>query len=434
MTALAFRRDSKPDFVQEDFARHRGSLPGAGLAWLDTRRRAAMDAFAATGIPTRRVEAWKYTDLANALESELEPATPFSGDLDEENAFAASDAHLLLVNGFLHRTRPVDGLDIVDLGALDADAPDWVKESLGLMAAGRDSPLGAASLALMRGGVAVRVREHATLHVDFLTPPHDRGAVSHCRVLLVLEEGVRLSLLETHRGEGVHQTLANIGMELVLKPGARLEHVRLQAEASKALHVTSLGARLEREAEYRALYAALGAQLSRLDVNVQLAAPGAHATLHNVAVLNAGIADVTTVMDHATPHGTSRQLFKSVVGGRGRSVNQGRVVVREGAVKSDSHQLFKALLLSPRAEADAKPELEIFADDVVCGHGTAIGSLDEDALFYLRSRGIAENEAKGLLIRAFLEDAIEGLANEAVHEALWQRIDASLTSLEAGQL
>ncbi|HMI97722.1 MAG TPA: SufD family Fe-S cluster assembly protein, partial [Micropepsaceae bacterium] len=257
---------------------------------------------------------------------------------------------------------------------------------------------------------------------------------SHCRVLLVLEEGAQLSLLEAHRGDGAHQTLANIGMEFVLKPGARLEHVRLQAEASKALHVTSLGARLEREAEYRALYAALGAQLSRLDVNVQLAAPGAHATLHNVAVLNAGIADVTTVMDHATPHGTSRQLFKSVVGGRGRSVNQGRVVVREGAVKSDSHQLFKALLLSPRAEADAKPELEIFADDVVCGHGTAIGSLDEDALFYLRSRGIAENEAKGLLIRAFLEDAIEGLANEAVHEALWQRIDASLTSLEAGQL
>jgi Fe-S cluster assembly protein SufD len=433
MTALAFRRDSKPDFVQEDFARNRSSLPGAGLAWLDARRRAAMEAFAATGIPTRRVEAWKYTDLANALESELEPATPFSGTLDEENAFAASDAHLLLVNGFLHRTRSANGLDIVDLGTLGI-VPAWVEENLGLMAAGRDQPLGAASLALMRGGVAVRVRERATLHLDFLNPAHDRGAASHCRVLLVLEEGAQLSLLETHRGESAHQTLANIGMELVLKPGARLEHVRVQAEASNALHVTSLGARLEREAEYRALYAALGAQLSRLDVNVQLAAAGAHATLHNIAVLNAGIADVTTVMDHATPHGTSRQLFKSVVGGRGRAVNQGRVVVREGAVKSDSHQLFKALLLSPRAEADAKPELEIFADDVVCGHGTAIGSLDEDALFYLRSRGIPENEAKGLLIRAFLEDAIEGLANEAVHDALWQRIDASLISLGAGEL
>jgi Fe-S cluster assembly protein SufD len=433
MTALAFRRDSKPDFVQEDFARNRADLPGAGLAWLDARRRAAMDAFAATGIPTRRVEAWKYTDLANALVSELEPAMPFHGTFPEKDAFAVSDAHLLMVNGFLHRTCAVNGLDIVDLGTLTGNVPDWVKENLGLLAAGRDSPLGAASFALMRGGVAVRVRQRATLRLDFLTPPPERGAVSHCRVLLVLEEGAHLSLLETHHGESAHQTLANIGMELVLRPGARLEHVRLQAEASNALHVTSLGARLERDAEYHALYAALGGRLSRLDVNVRLDAPGAHAKLHNVAVLNAGIADVTTVMDHATPHTTSRQLFKSVVGGRGRSVNQGRVLVREGAVKSDSHQLFKALLLSPRAEADAKPELEIFADDVVCGHGTAIGSLDEDALFYLRSRGIAEDEAKGLLIRAFLEDAIEGLADETVHDALWQRLDVSLASLGASE-
>jgi len=433
MTALAFRRDSQPDFLQEDFARNYASLPGAGLAWLDARRRAAMDAFAATGLPTRRVEAWKYTDLANALESELEPATLFHGTLAEEAALTASDAYLLLVNGFLHRMRAADGLDIVDLGALAGNAPDWVKENLGLMAAGPDSPLGAASLALMRGGVAVHVRERATLHLDFRNPPHDRGAVSHCRVLLVLEEGAKLSLLESHRSEGAHQTLANVGMEFVLKPGARLEHVRLQTGASDALHVTTLGAKLEREAEYHALYAALGGRLSRLDAHLRLDAPAAHARLHNVAVLNAGIADVTTVMDHATPHTTSRQLFKSVVGGRGRSVNQGRVLVREGAVKSDSHQLFKALLLSPRAEADAKPELEIFADDVVCGHGTAIGSLDEDALFYLRSRGLPEREAKGLLIRAFLEDAIEGLANEAVHDALWRHLDASLASLGASE-
>jgi Fe-S cluster assembly protein SufD len=334
MTALAFRRDSQPDFLQEDFARNRSSLPGAGLAWLDARRRAAIDAFAATGLPTRRVEAWKYTDLANALESEFEPAAPFHGTLAEEAAFAAPDAHLLLVNGFLHRMHGANGLDIVDLGALAGNVPDWVKENLGLMAAGRDSPLGAASFALMRGGVAVKVRERATLHLDFLTPPSERGAVSHCRVLVVLEEGARLCLLESHRAEGTHQTLANIGMELVLKPGARLEHVRLQTGAADALHVTSLGAKLERDAEYHALYAALGGRLSRLDVNVRLDAPAAHAKLHNVAVLNAGIADVTTVMDHATPHTTSRQLFKSVVGGRGRSVNQGRVLVREGAVKS----------------------------------------------------------------------------------------------------
>jgi Fe-S cluster assembly protein SufD len=166
-----------------------------------------------------------------------------------------------------------------------------------------------------------------------------------------------------------------------------------------------------------------------VDVNVKLAAQGAHATLHNIAVLNSGIADTTTVMEHVAPHTTSRQLFKSVVGGRGRSVNQGRVSVHKGALKSDSHQLFKALLLSPRAEADAKPELEIFADDVICGHGTAIGALDADALFYLRARGIPEEEAKGLLIRAFLEDAMEGFADEAVHDILASRVDTALASL-----
>src|SRR5258706_825055 len=177
MTALAFRRDSKPDFVQEDFARNRADLPGAGLAWLDARRRAAMDAFAATGVPTRRVEAWKYTDLANALDSEFEPATPFHGTLAEGDAFVASDAHLLMVNGFLHRTRAVNGLDIVDLGAIAGNVPDWVKENLGLLAAGRDQPLGAASFALMRGGVAVRVGLRTTLRLYFLTPPARRGGV-----------------------------------------------------------------------------------------------------------------------------------------------------------------------------------------------------------------------------------------------------------------
>jgi len=247
--------------------------------------------------------------------------------------------------------------------------------------------------------------------------------------LVVVEEGASLRLLESHSGEGTDQSLTNLGVELHLKAGAKLEHVRLQSESETALHVTSVAAALGRNAGYRALYTGLGAKLSRLDVVVHLNGPGAEAVLHSVAAPNSGISDVTTVMDHASPHTTSRQLFKSVVGGRGRSVNQGCVLVREGAVKSDSHQLFKALLLSPRAEADAKPELEIFADDVICGHGTAIGALDEDALFYLRARGIPEAEAKGLLIRAFLEDAIEDFVDPAIHDALWRRLDAALMAM-----
>jgi Fe-S cluster assembly protein SufD len=426
MTALAFKREM-PDAFVNDFAKHATSLPGAELGWLDIRRTAAMAAFAKTGTPTRRVEAWKYTDLANAIDGDFPIAPRHGQDVPLHGFFAEAGARVLLVNGFVHRVENAQGMEIVDLSRLDAGAPDWVRDHLGLMAAGDDQILGAASLALMRGGVAIRVRGASTLHLDFVNLV--RASVAHARVLIVVEEGASLRLLESHAGHEPDAGLANLGIELVLKQSARLEHVRLQSEAANALHVTSLAANIARDAHYDALYCALGARLSRLDVGVHLAESGAQARLNNIAVLHSGIADITTVMDHAAAHTTSRQLFKSVVGGRGRSVKQGRVAVRPGAVKSDSHQLFKALLLSNHAEADAKPELEIFADDVACGHGTAIGDLDADALFYLRARGIPEAEAKSLLIHAFLAGVMEGFADEAVRQTLTVHLDAALESL-----
>ena len=433
MTALAIKQALEPDLFQEDFAAHVASLPGAGLSWLDTRRAEAMTAFASTGVPTRRVEAWKYTDLSSFIGETLAPAVRIREPAETAGAFAEIPGmRLVFAGGFLHAVHEMEtGVETVDLSMIDSSTPGWVRDHLGLLAAGSEQPLGAASLALMRSGAAIRVRApNAALHLDFLNPLRRGDFVSHSRVLIVIEEGSSLRLMESHTGEGTDQTLANLGMEFVLMPGAKLEHVRLQAEASSVRHVTSIGARLGRRAEYRALYAALGAHVSRLDAVIRLEGEGAEANLRNIAAPHDGIADITTVMDHASPHTTSRQLFKSVVGGTGRSVNQGRVLVREGAVKSDSHQLFRALLLSPRAECDAKPELEIFADDVICGHGTAIGALDDDALFYLRSRGIPEPEAKELLIQAFLEDAIGDFVDPAVHSALWQQLDGALKAME----
>jgi Fe-S cluster assembly protein SufD len=435
MTAVALKLHPTLDLFQEDFARHAGDLPGAGLAWLDARRAQAMEAFAKTGVPTRRVEAWKYTDLTSILEERLESSPP-CGTITAGNPFDdVAGAEFLLVGGFLQNSADANlptGIEAFDLGTIDARAPDWVRDNFGLMAVGAEQPLGAASFALMRGGLAIHVARgtEASLHLRFVIPKQERATVSHARVLLVVDEGASLKLFESHAGQGTEQTLANLGMEIHLGAGSNLDHVRLQSEGPSAVHVTTIGASLMRDAEYRALYSALGARLSRLDVQLHLDAPGAHATLHNIAVLSDGIADATTVMDHAKPRTTSRQLFKSVVGGHGRSVHQGRVTVREGAVKSDSHQLFKALLLSPRAEADAKPELEIFADDVICGHGTAIGALEQDALFYLRSRGIPEAEARGLLVRAFLGESIETIADVRIQDILWQRVDSALASLE----
>lgn len=427
MTALARRFDPSGDAFQDDFSRNARNLPGASLDWLNARRRSAMAAFTVTGVPNRRVEAWKYTDLAHALDGSLQPASEPQPPIIADAIFPPQQVELLFADGFLVTTAADERIEVVDATHLDAQTPGWVREHFGILAAGVEQPMGAASLALMRGGAAIVVRKDTSLHLRFVNTPSAKPIVSHSRVLLLVEPGVSVKLLETHSGASGTRSLRNIGFELVLKPQASVEHIRVQKDAANAVHITSIGVSLDRESRYRALSAALGADLSRLDIHIRLASHS-EAVLHSVTALAAGIADTTSIMDHGSPHTRSRQLFKDVLGGTGRAVNQGRVIVREGAVKSDSHQLFRALLLSPRAEADAKPELEIFADDVICGHGTAIGSLDADSLFYLRSRGIPEHEAKLLLIRAFLADAIEDFGDEEIHSAVWREVETGLTA------
>lgn len=433
MTVVARRLSASGDDFREDFARHLPEFPGAGLDWLNARRRAAMEAFAVTGIPGRRSEAWKWTDLANVLDRDALAPAVLQSTAPRDSIFPKQTNELTFSGGFLTQASVQSGIDVVDLAKLDAEAPDWVRENLGTLAHGPDQPMGAASLALMRSGAAIRVRKDTSLQLVFSHAPSVRAHVSHSRILLIVESGVSLHLLENHRGTNAHGSLRNLGFELHLKPGSRLEHVRVQKDAADAMHLTSLGAVVQRDASYRALYTALGGQLARLDVNLRLDGAKAEAVIHHVAALTEGIADITSVIDHATAHTCSRQIFKNVVGGKGRAVNQGRVVVRHGAVKSDSHQLFKSLLLSPHAEADAKPELEIFADDVLCGHGTAIGALEEDALFYLRARGIPEPEAKLLLIRGFVAEAIGGFGDDAIRDALWRELETALAVVGAGQ-
>ena len=433
MTVMARRLSAPGDVFQDDFARHSPELPGAGLDWLNTRRQEAMDSFALTGIPGRRSEAWTWTDLANILERESLTPAGLRRSGSQDSLFAKQTNELVFSGGFLTQASVQPGIDVVDLAKLDAEVPDWVRDNLGALAHGPDQPMGAASLALMRSGAAIRVRKDTSLQLGFFHAPSAHPNVSHSRILLIVESGVSLRLVESHSGSDAHGSLRNLGFELHLRPRSRVEHIRVQKDAADAVHLTSLGAEVERGASYRSLYAALGGQLARLDINLRLAGVDAEAVIHYVTALAEGIADITSVIDHASPRARSRQMFRNVVGGKGRAVNQGRVTVRHGAIKSDSHQEFKSLLLSPHAEADAKPELEIFADDVVCGHGTAIGALEEDALFYLRSRGIPEPEAKLLLIRGFAAEAIGEFGDDAIRDALWRELDAALVRAGGGQ-
>ncbi len=211
MTALAIKQALQPDMFRDDFAANAAKLPGAGLSWLDKRRAEAIAAFSATGVPTRRVEAWKYTDLAASLgDAPLAPASRNRNAGHEGGAFAGiPGARLLFVGGFIDKIDGLEsGVETVDLSVIDASTPGWVRDNLGQLAQGREQPLGAASLALFRSGVAIRVRApNAALHLDFLNPVRHGDFASHSRVLIVIEEGASLRLMEFAYGCG-HRQLA----------------------------------------------------------------------------------------------------------------------------------------------------------------------------------------------------------------------------------
>jgi Fe-S cluster assembly protein SufD len=351
----------------------------------------------ALALPTRRVEEWKYSDLSHAL-----------GD----GGFGEETARAVVGN------VPAG----VEIFALDSpNKPYWVKAHYGKLGANAVSAL---SLAKALGGIAIRVPKGRAIEEPLTL---DFAGDGHVRALLVLEEGAALTLSERVDAADTR----NVGLEIVLGQNARLEHVRL-SPASGAVQVEEIAMTLARDAHYRGHFANFGAKLSRTELEIALEGDGAEAHLSGVSVLSGSQhADVTTRVTHAVGHTQSTQLFKNVAGGNARAVYQGKVTVAHGANGSDSRQTAKALLLGGRAEADLKPELEIFADDVKCAHGAAVGDLDGDSLFYLRARGIPEQEARHLLFHAFLDDALMDIANIDLRETVRGAVSAALGEVTA---
>lgn len=408
----------------QDFAATAAGLPGTGASWLDARRARAIKIVRTEGIPNRRIEEWKYSDLRNALDASAEAQTErvsVSSDM-----FAGISAiRLVIGHGTFDRSLSnIDvlpaGLEVHDLSSLDNSTPTWVSQSLGTLVSERT--MGAASLALMAGGIALRVTRdlETPIRLEFL----QRSGRNHARVLLVMEAGSSATLLESH---AEISGFANIGVEIVMRRGTSLTHIRLAGAAPKGVEVEEVGVSVARDSHYRAHCSQLGSKLSRLGFSVALNGEGAEADLSGASVLSDQLhADITTHIDHASGRTASRQLFKKVAAGHSRAVYQGKITVRPGAIGSDSRQTAKALLLGARAEADLKPELEILADDVKCAHGAAVGALDADSLFYLRSRGIPEAEAKRMLIRGFLEEPIAEIAEEGTRAQVWSFVEKSL--------
>lgn len=399
-------------------ARYRGlrdRLPGD----LAVRDEAAL-AFGSAGLPTRKVEAWHYTSLRGLGDAGFqEPLSevsfaPILGELPEL-------PRLVLVDGRYQPelSTPPAGVTVTRF----ADRAEMAAPGAGL-------PMVALNAMLAEDGVWLHVAEGVDAGAVVLlsmAPDAHRPVDFHPRHHLVLEKGARLTVLEIARGEGAY--LHNAVSEVSVGEGAVLSHVRLQQESGEATHVNTTLAAVAAGGEYDAFVLTLGARLARTEIHVRLEGVGAQVHLNGAQMLD-GMqhADVTTVVNHLAPNCASRQTVKNVLGGRSRGVFQGKIEVARAAQKTDGYQMSQALLLSPTAEIDFKPQLEIYADDVKCSHGATVGELDADQLFYLRSRGISEAEARAILVRAFLAEALDVVRDETARgvlegaiEAWWER-------------
>ncbi len=381
----------------------------------------AASRFARSGVPHRRIEAWHYTDLRSQLDVGLPQAGAYEGAaLRTADPFAGVAADVLVFTNGTYRAdlSRVTAEPAIEIVALDDAAPEWARTALG---AGGVSVMADLALARMAGGVAVRVSHNfkaaRPIHLVFLGKSAEPSA-RHSRVVVELGTDAELTLLESHLAEGA-AGFANLAFDLRLAANSRLTHLKIAGGVAGEQHVATVVADIKAGALYDVAIAAGEGALARHEIHARLTQRMAKVRLTALSLLSGTQhCDVTAVVEHAVRDGKSDLAFKSVLAGKSRSVAQGRILVRPGADGTDSKQSTRALLLSKGAEADAKPELEIHAEDVVCGHGAAIGDLDTNALFYLRSRGIPEREARAMLTEAFMQEGLDRLPQSPAADAM----------------
>lgn len=409
-----------------DFRRVAASLPG-----LRALRENALHHFSQVGYPTPRDEAWKYTNLAPFLGKSFVPdagddipaTLPLEGYL-----LGAEVPRLVFVDGrFAPALSRVVGLPrgvtVGSLGERLRGEPDGLEKFLGEHMP--DAPQGFAQLntAFMTDGAYIRLAAGAVLeqpiHVLYVARPGARPNAAYLRNLVFGEAGSRVTLIEHYVSLEGAEALTSAITQCVLEQGAAVEHYKLNEQGDGIYHFAGVHVHQEGDSRYASHNVQVGARLARLDLRAVLAGQGGECTLNGL-YLGRGRQHIDnhTYIDHQVPRCTSREWYKGVLDGHSRGVFDGHVVVRQGAQHSDARQLNHNLLLSDDAEADTRPQLLIYADDVQCSHGSTVGQLDRDALFYLRARGIAEAEARRLLVEAFARDVVERMGFEPLRRRL----------------
>jgi Fe-S cluster assembly protein SufD len=418
---------------QAAFRQMRQSNPTA--AWVELVRGSAMDRFELLGFPSVREEDWKYTNLAPIMKQRIFPAArsespqQLKAKLESHQYSETSNSRLVLVNGFVSaELSSTSGLgEVVALDLFEAVAdPIYGKitrEYLARNADYHDNGLTALNTAFLQSGLFVLIPKNAKLEtpleITFVSNPSEPWTASFPRVLIVSEENSSATILENYISIGDETYFTNAVVEIVLLEGARLEHYRVQRENINAVHLASTATKLGRGSSYNTTSITLGAQLSRHDISVMMDQEGAECWVDGLYIVGANQhADTHSLIDHKQPYCSSHQLYKGILDGNGRAVFNGKIFVRPGAQKTDAMQTNKNLLLSTQARVDTKPQLEIYADDVKCAHGAAVGQIDQEELFYLETRGINPALARNLLTYGFAEEVIGKIKIDSVRSQL----------------
>lgn len=435
MAEITTLRTAAETGLSKLFEVRRMKLPGSAIA-----REEAFRFFEAAGLPHRRVEAFKYSDLRAALREAAPPAeapTPEAARnavMKAEGFATVEAARLTFVNGHLVPALSdlgamPDGVELVTL-AEALTRGHALTERFTPVAQARENPIYQLNTAFMADGALIRVaagvKVDRPLHLRFVGTGSEAFSTA-TRLLVVLEEGAEFTVFESHEGPDGVSYQPNDALDAVIGDGATLRHTRLNREGREAVALSTISVKLGAKSHLETVNVAAGAVFSRHQIYLLFAGEDATAQVNGATMLGNGqLGDSTLLADHAAPGGTSREQFKTVIGGDATGVFQGKIIVRQAAQQTDGKMKSDCLLLTDEGQMMNKPELEIFADDVACGHGATCGAPDEDLLFYLMARGLPRSTAESLLVQAFVGEAVEAVTHEGARAALIGEIEAWL--------
>ena len=408
--------------------------PAFGPDWLAGARQAAFDRFLDRGFPTTREEDWRFTNVAPVANLTFERAAAAAPPLETIAPYLFDGLPtIVLVNGRvssrLSTVGSLPGVTIETLRDADRSASAVRPRTIG---GAVPTPFVDLNGAFFEDMVSLHVAPKtvlpAPLHILSVAVPGAQPSLVAPRLAIEVGEASELSIVESYATVGTGTALVTAVTDVRLDAGALVDHVKIQRDSPAVFHLASTFVTIGRGATFRSQAVTFGGRIARNDIVAVLDGEGAECVLNGLYLADGeSVVDTHTTIDHAKPHCPSHEVYKGILGGRAKAVFNGKIIVRPDAQKTNAKQTNKALLLSDDAQINTKPQLEIFADDVKCTHGAAIGQLDDDAMFYLRARGIAEVDARSLLIHAFAGEILEGIRTDAVRAQVQRVMEEKLS-------